>query len=141
MRASPGLCHKLTLRKHKTSTKQKAQRKCCALVKKPQQEGCVCCVGLYVFTQMATLGIRYQLHLLPRSLFASDMAWLKSAHFSCLHFDWLIRYGCGALIGGCCWNLKWASDQEEVENNSAAGNLFRAFYFTVFPRKKVLMFV
>lgn len=68
------------------------------------------CVVFYVFTQTATRGTWYQLHLLPCSLFASEMAWLELACFSCPDCDWVIRYLRTALIGECYWNLRWAWD-------------------------------
>ncbi len=118
----PDVGHQLTLDKHKLCTKQRAQRKRCPCRQTTTRWVCVCVV-LYVFTQMATRGIWYQLHLLPRSLFASDLAWLESVCFSCPGFDWTIRYLCVALIGGCCWNLRRPPDQEEMVPNSIIGNL------------------
>lgn len=38
---------------------------------------------------------------------------------------------CVALIGGCCWNLRRAPDQEEVVLNSITGNLSKTNSYTV----------
>lgn len=122
------LCHKLTLAKHNLCTKKRTRRKLCPCRQTTTRGVCMVCV----FTQMATRGIWYQLHLLPRSLFASDMAQIESARFSCPGFDWSIRYLCVALIGGCCWNLRRAPDQEDVLADSMTGNLSWAFSYTEF---------
>lgn len=83
LQSNPGFGHKLTLDQHDLLTKKQARTRRRSRTQTTTRRSCVaCCVFL---TQMATQGIWNQLHLLPRSLFASDMA--RLAHVSCPDFD------------------------------------------------------
>lgn len=106
---TPRLCQASAQRTH-SPCRQKFYKKDCVL----------CCVVLCcnVFTQMATRGIQYRVHLLPRSLFDWDTAQLEPAFFFMLQL-WL-----GAVIILVVLWLKAVSGTWEVLSFYRSGSCF-----------------